>query len=230
MLRAVHEMSPDDVAQNVVRGQYVSGWVEGTKMPSYRDEPEVAPDSSTETYVALRLDDRLVALGRRAVLPAHRQGAADARDRGRGAVQEPAAGAVRAGRRRRTSSPNILAIRIQPDEGILLRFGAKVPGPGMQIRSVNMDFRYGFSFAVDSPDAYETLLLDAMVGDPSLFTRDDEVERAWAILEPILKAWAGRRRRTAPLLRRRIVGTAGRRRAAGARRPQLAASVSRQRS
>ncbi len=86
--------------------------------------------------------------------------------------------------------PNILAIRIQPDEGILLRFGAKVPGPGMQIRSVNMDFRYGYSFAVDSPDAYETLLLDAMVGDPSLFTRNDEVERAWEILDPILNTWS----------------------------------------
>jgi glucose-6-phosphate 1-dehydrogenase len=85
---------------------------------------------------------------------------------------------------------NVLAIRVQPDEGILLRFGAKVPGQGLQIRTVNMDFRYGASFAVDSPDAYETLLLDAMVGDPSLFTRDDEVERAWEILTPILDAWA----------------------------------------
>ena len=85
--------------------------------------------------------------------------------------------------------PNVLAIRVQPDEGILLRFGAKVPGQGLQIRSVNMDFRYGASFAVDSPDAYETLILDAMIGDPSLFTRDDEVERAWEILDPILAAW-----------------------------------------
>jgi glucose-6-phosphate 1-dehydrogenase len=80
--------------------------------------------------------------------------------------------------------------RVQPDEGILLRFGAKVPGQGLQIRTVNMDFRYGSSFAVDSPDAYETLLLDAMIGDASLFTRDDEVERAWEILQPILDAWS----------------------------------------
>jgi glucose-6-phosphate 1-dehydrogenase len=84
---------------------------------------------------------------------------------------------------------NILAIRVQPDEGILLRFGAKVPGQGLQIRNVNTDFRYGSSFAVDSPDAYETLLLDCMIGDASLFTRDDEVERAWAILDPVLAAW-----------------------------------------
>ena len=85
--------------------------------------------------------------------------------------------------------PNILAIRIQPDEGILLRFGAKVPGQGLQIRNVNMDFRYGSSFAIDPPDAYETLLLDAMIGDASLFTRGDEVERAWAIIDPIIDAW-----------------------------------------
>ena len=110
--------------------------------------------------------DRLLALGRRPLLPAHRQGAAHARDGGGGAVQEPAAGLFeRVGAPQ--VEPNILAVRIQPDEGILLRFGAKVPGPGMQIRSVNMDFRYGYSFAVDSPDAYETLLLDAMVGDPA---------------------------------------------------------------
>jgi glucose-6-phosphate 1-dehydrogenase len=92
--------------------------------------------------------------------------------------------------------PNVLAIRIQPDEGILLRFGAKVPGPGLNIRSVNMDFRYGSSFAVDSPDAYETLLLDCMIGDSTLFTRDDEVVRAWEILDPIVAAW---RRGAVPL-------------------------------
>jgi glucose-6-phosphate 1-dehydrogenase len=86
--------------------------------------------------------------------------------------------------------PNFLAIRVQPDEGILLRFGAKVPGPGFQIRGVSMDFRYGSSFAVDSPDAYETLILDCMIGDASLFTRDDEVERAWEILDPVNAAWA----------------------------------------
>ena len=110
--------------------------------------------------------------------------------------------------------PNVLAIRVQPDEGILLRFGAKVPGPGLNIRSVNMDFRYGSSFAVDSPDAYETLLLDCMIGDSTLFTRDDEVERAWEILDPIEQTLAGRRRRAAPPLHRRGMGSGRRRRAA----------------
>ena len=189
VLRAVREMSPDDVATNVVRGQYVSGWVEGQKIQSYRDEPECAPDSETETYVALKLS---IGSWRWAGVPFYlRTGKAMPTRVTEVSVQfksPPLALFERAGTP--NMEPNILAIRIQPDEGILIRFGAKVPGPGMQIRSVNMDFRYGFSFAIDSPDAYETLLLDAMVGDPSLFTRDDEVERAWEILDPILKAWA----------------------------------------
>jgi len=87
--------------------------------------------------------------------------------------------------------PNLLAIRIQPDEGILLRFGSKVPGLGLDIRTVNMDFTYGSSFSTDSPDAYETLVLDAMLGDASLFTRADEVEAAWGIATPVLESWIG---------------------------------------
>ena len=86
--------------------------------------------------------------------------------------------------------PNLLAIRIQPDEGIMLRFGAKVPGLGMAIRPVTMDFTYGSAFNVDSPDAYETLILDALQGDASLFTRADEVEEAWSIVDPIIEMWA----------------------------------------
>ena len=86
--------------------------------------------------------------------------------------------------------PNLLAIRIQPDEGIMLRFGAKVPGLGMAIRPVTMDFTYGSAFNIDSPDAYETLILDALQGDASLFTRADEVEEAWSIVDPIIDMWA----------------------------------------
>ena len=85
--------------------------------------------------------------------------------------------------------PNLLIIRIQPDEGILLRFAAKVPGLGVDVRPVNMDFAYGSTFTVDSPDAYETLILDALLGDASLFTRADEVEAAWGIVDPIMDAW-----------------------------------------
>jgi glucose-6-phosphate 1-dehydrogenase len=188
VLRGVKPMTAAEVAQSTVRGQYVSGWVEGRKVPSYRDEPEVRPDSETETYAAIKLS---IDSWRWAGVPFYLR-------TGKGlptrvteiSVQfrrAPLALFARAGAPQ--FDPNILAVRIQPDEGILLRFGAKVPGPGLQIRNVNMDFRYGSSFAVDSPDAYETLLLDCMVGDASLFTRNDEVERAWAILDPILAAW-----------------------------------------
>jgi glucose-6-phosphate 1-dehydrogenase len=89
-----------------------------------------------------------------------------------------------------TPDANLLAIRIQPDEGIMLRFGAKVPGLRLDIRSVTMDFTYGEAFNVDSPDAYETLILDALQGDASLFTRADEVEEAWTIVDPVIDAWA----------------------------------------
>ncbi|HEX9609313.1 MAG TPA: glucose-6-phosphate dehydrogenase [Candidatus Limnocylindria bacterium] len=188
VLRGVKPMSPADVAANTVRGQYVSGWVEGERIQSYRDEPEVSPDSETETFVALKLG---IDSWRWAGVPFYlRTGKTLPSRVTEIAVQfkrAPLTLFARAGVSQ--VEPNVLAIRVQPDEGILLRFGAKVPGQGLQIRSVNMDFRYGASFAVDSPDAYETLLLDAMVGDPSLFTRDDEVERAWEILDPILTAW-----------------------------------------
>jgi glucose-6-phosphate 1-dehydrogenase len=189
VLRAVKPMSPAEVAASTVRGQYISGWVEGEPIVAYREEPEVPDNSERETYVALKL---AIQSWRWAGVPFYlRTGKALATRVTEIAVQfkqAPLALFSRAGGE--PMEPNILAIRVQPDEGILLRFGAKVPGPGLQIRDVNMDFRYGSSFAVDSPDAYETLLLDCMIGDASLFTRDDEVERAWEILDPILDAWA----------------------------------------
>jgi glucose-6-phosphate 1-dehydrogenase len=86
-------------------------------------------------------------------------------------------------------SANLLVLRIQPDEGISLRFGAKVPGTRADVRPVNMDFRYGSAFGTEAPEAYERLLLDAMLGDPTLFTRWDSVEAAWALLTPVLDAW-----------------------------------------
>jgi glucose-6-phosphate 1-dehydrogenase len=190
VLRAVKPMRTADVAANVLRGQYVSGWVEGERLHSYRDEPDVAPDSQTETFVALKLG---IDSWRWAGVPFYlRTGKALPSRVTEISVQfkrAPLALFARAGVPQ--IDDNVLAIRVQPDEGILLRFGAKVPGQGLQIRNVNMDFRYGSSFAVDSPDAYETLILDAMIGDASLFTRADEVERAWEILQPILDAWSG---------------------------------------
>jgi glucose-6-phosphate 1-dehydrogenase len=178
---------PADTTRNVVRGQYGPGWVAATQVPGYRQEPDVDPESETETFVAARfmIDDWrwsgvpfYVRTGKR--LPKRATEIAIQyrevphrlfKDEG----VEPDA--------------NLLAIRIQPDEGIMLRFGAKVPGLGLDVRSVTMDFTYGSAFNVDSPDAYETLILDALQGDASLFTRADEVEEAWSIVDPIIESW-----------------------------------------
>ncbi len=187
VLRAI-EMTRPDIHRHVVRGQYGPGWVAATQVEGYREEAEVDPLSETETFVAARflIDDWrwsgvpfYVRTGKR--LPKRATEIAIQyrevphrlfKDKG----VEPDA--------------NLLAIRIQPDEGIMLRFGAKVPGLGLDVRSVTMDFTYGSAFNVDSPDAYETLILDALQGDASLFTRADEVEEAWSIVDPIIDAWA----------------------------------------
>ena len=188
VLRAVRLIPPHEVEASAVRGQYTAGWVEGEPVPAYREEESVASDSQTETFVALRL---AIDSWRWAGVPFYlRTGKALPTRATEIAIQfkrAPLALFARSGVP--DVDPNILALRIQPDEGMLLRFGAKVPGQGMQIRNVNMDFRYGQSFAVDSPDAYETLILDCMVGEAALFTRNDEVERAWEILEPVLESW-----------------------------------------
>ncbi len=188
VLRAIEPMSSGQVDANVVRGQYGPGWVEGQEVRGYRQEPDVDPESETETYVAARLfvDD-----WRWAGVPFYLRA-------GKRLPKRATEIAIRfrevphALFKASSIEPeaNLLALRIQPDEGILLRFAAKVPGLGIDVRSVNMDFTYGSAFSVDSPDAYETLILDALLGDASLFTRSDEVEKAWSIVTPILDAWA----------------------------------------
>jgi glucose-6-phosphate 1-dehydrogenase len=188
VLRAMEPMAPRDVAANVVRGQYGPGWVAGEPVAGYREEPEVDPESETETYVAARLfiDD-----WRWAGVPFYLRA-------GKRLPKRATEIAVRfkevphALFKESNADPeaNLLALRIQPDEGILLRFAAKVPGLGLDVRSVNMDFTYGSAFSVDSPDAYETLILDALLGDAALYTRADEVEKAWGIVTPIIEAWA----------------------------------------
>ena len=153
VLRAVRPTRPDEIAQVSVRGQYGTGWVEGKPLRAYREEPNVAPDSQTETFVAMKV---WIDSWRWAGVPFYlRTGKALPTRVTEIAVQfkrAPLSLFARAGAG--NIDPNILALRIQPDEGILLRFGAKVPGQGIQIRNVDMDFRYGSSFAVDSPDPY----------------------------------------------------------------------------
>jgi glucose-6-phosphate 1-dehydrogenase len=187
-LRAVDIFTQEQVATEVVRAQYSRGWAQGAEVPGYRDEEGVDPHSLTETYVAMRLK---VDNWRWAGVPVYvRTGKRLPKRVTEVAMQFkevphlPFAASQTEG-----LDPDLLVLRIQPDEGITLRFGAKVPGQAFQVRSVSMDFFYGAAFLEETPEAYERLLLDALVGDPTLFIRTDEVEQAWRICEPVLRAW-----------------------------------------
>jgi glucose-6-phosphate 1-dehydrogenase len=180
---------PVDLATGTSRGQYAAGWQGGRQVRGFLQEDGIPPDSRTETYAALQLG---VDTRRWAGVPFY----------------------LRAGKRlpRRMTEialifhraphlpfsatdteelgQNALVIRIQPDEGITVRFGSKVPGTAMEVRDVNMDFAYGESFTESSPEAYERLLLDVLIGDPPLFPRQQEVELGWRILDPVEDFWA----------------------------------------
>ena len=188
VLRSVAAPDVEHVKNSIVRGQYGPGWIGGESAPGYREEPEVDPESETETFVAgcFTIDD-----WRWSGVPFYlRAGKRMPKRATEIAIQFKEVPLRLFRESSGDPAPNVLAMRIQPDEGIMLRFAAKVPGLGLDVRSVNMDFAYGTSFAVDSPDAYETLILDALLGDASLFTRADEVEAAWSIVTPIINTWA----------------------------------------
>jgi len=184
VLRALHTPGP----KNVVRGQYGRGFVEGEDVPGYREEDGIASDSMTETYFAAKLyvdnwrwadTPFYVRTGKR--LPRRETEIAIQFKRApHPPFQETSADALR---------PNVLLVHVQPDEGVSLAIGAKVPGQGMTIRNVNMDFLYGGSFRTGLPEAYERLILDAMLGDATLFTRIDEVEEQWSLVDTIIAGW-----------------------------------------
>jgi glucose-6-phosphate 1-dehydrogenase len=188
-LSAVKPWTPEEAARASVRGQYRAGWVGGEEVPGYLEEEGVPPDSQTETYAALRLE---IDNWRWAGTPFYLRSGKRLKVRASEiAVQlrpvphlpftrSEAEGVV----------PNLLLISVQPNEGVSLRIVAKVPGSTMDVRPVQMDFNYGAAFLGESPEAYERLLHDVLVGDPTLFTRADEVETAWRIVDPVLKAWA----------------------------------------
>jgi glucose-6-phosphate 1-dehydrogenase len=188
VLRAVKHLSGEQVRQNVVRGQYGPGWVAGKQAEGYRQESGVAPDSTTETFVALKLE---VDNWRWAGTPFYlRTGKRlPKRETEISVTFKRAPLALFQHLDPDAMTPNVLAIRIQPNEGISLKVVAKVPGQGYDLQPVFMDFLYGSSFAKQSPDAYERLLLDVLLGDSTLFTRRDEVEASWSIITPILDAW-----------------------------------------
>ena len=187
VLRAINQLDPAAIDADVVRGQYGPGWIAGEHVEGYRQEPEVNPESETETFVAMKLE---IDDWRWSGVPFYlRTGKRLPKRATEIAIQFRDVPHRLFTEAQSNPQPNLLAIRIQPDEGIVLRFGSKVPGLGMDIRTVNMDFTYGSAFSTDAPEAYETLILDAMLGDASLFTRADEVEAAWTAVDPILDTW-----------------------------------------
>ncbi len=184
VLRSLHTPGP----RSVVRGQYGRGFIEGEEVPGYREEEGVAPDSTTETFVAAKLHvdnwrwadtPFYVRTGKR--LPRRETTIAIQFKRApHPPFEETAAEGLR---------PNVLLIHVQPNEGMSLAIGAKVPGQGMTIRTVHMDFLYGSAFREALPEAYERLVLDAMLGDATLFTRADEIEEQWSLVDAITAAW-----------------------------------------
>ncbi|MBI4507567.1 MAG: glucose-6-phosphate dehydrogenase (NADP(+)), partial [Chloroflexi bacterium] len=188
VLKALRAIPLDRAKEYAVRGQYGAGWIGGERVPAYRAEEGVSQHSSTETYVALRvavenwrwsgtsfylrhgkrLPRRATEIAIQFKRPPHLPFGTAASDE---------------------LEPDLLVLRVQPEEGITVRVGAKLPGPTMRLRTVRMDFYYDTSFLAESPDAYERLLLDCAVGDGTLFTRADEVEAAWAYVTRLLDVW-----------------------------------------
>lgn len=192
VLRALRPVDAARVAETCARGQYVRGTPGGREIRGYGEEPGVAPGSRVETYVALKLR---IDTWRWGGVPWYlRVGKGLPKKVSEIAVHfRPAPHRLFGGADAQTAvdTQNVLAIRIQPDEGMSLRFLTKVPGPEMVAHPVAMDFRYGTSFGAAPPEAYERLLLDALVGDSTLFTRADEVERSWEWITALRDAWAG---------------------------------------
>src|SRR5881394_4074323 len=185
VVRALRRITGPEVAKDVVRAQYTEGAIGGQAVPGYRQEKGVDPKSMIETYVALRIH---IDNWRWADVPVYmRVGKRLPKSATEISIHFKKAPAVLFNKDLRDL--NVLVIRIQPDEGISLRIHAKVPGTSFRIEPVKMDFHYGTSFGKASPEAYERLLLDAMSGDATLFARRDEVEEAWAFIDPIEEAW-----------------------------------------
>jgi glucose-6-phosphate 1-dehydrogenase len=188
VLHAIPEPTHEDIAEIAVRAQYTAGHAGGEDVPGYLEEPGVPEDSNTETYAALRLE---VDNWRWAGVPFYlRTGKRLARKVTEIAVTlKPVPHLAFSEGGSLGVQPNQLVMTLQPNEGVSLQLGAKIPGTRMKIRPVNMEFLYGTSFLSQSPEAYERLITDAMRGDATLFTRNDEVEAQWRICDPIVASW-----------------------------------------
>jgi glucose-6-phosphate 1-dehydrogenase len=188
VFQALPRWRPEDVFAHVVRAQYTAGSIQGAEVPGYRQEKGVAADSTTETFVAIRLELNnwrwagvpfFLRTGKR--LPKRATEIAIQFHKPATELFEPEGDG--------TGGANILVMRIQPNEGVSLAFEAKIPGSRRRLQEVRMDFRYGTAFAVPPPEAYERLLLDVLLGDPTLFTRTDEVDSAWRFITKIIDTW-----------------------------------------
>ncbi len=189
VLRSIKRMTAEEVKRNTVRAQYTKGRVGAEEVPGYREEKGVAADSSTDTFVALKLE---IDNWRWSGVPIYIRAGKRLPKR----ITEitiffnKAPDSLFKGRNVGELEHNVLSIQVQPREGMSLRISSKPPGPRFRVRPVEMDFTYDSSFGVASPEAYERLLLDVMKGDPTLFTRNDEIEESWDLLAPIFESWS----------------------------------------
>jgi len=188
VLHAIRPFNLEELHLYAARGQYGKGWIEGEKVPPYRSEPDVAGDSNTETFAALKL---FIDNWRWQNVPFYlRTGKRLAQKATEVVIQfKPVPHQSFPANAISSWQPNRLVLRIQPEEGILLRFQAKQPGLKVRLSPVDMRFTYREAFNAEPPEAYEALLLDAMLGDATLFMRADQVEAAWSVVTPVLKAW-----------------------------------------
>jgi glucose-6-phosphate 1-dehydrogenase len=188
VLRAIS--LPNDMAAYAIRGQYAQGWLAGERSVAYREEKDIDPNSKTETYVAVRLG---IETRRWAGVPFYiRTGKRlPRRVTEIGVLFKKAPHLPFSRTDTEELGHNQLVIRVQPDEGVTLKFGSKVPGTAMEVRDVAMDFLYGEAFTEASPEAYERLILDVLIGDATLFPRNEEVEASWRVVDPLEDFWAG---------------------------------------
>jgi glucose-6-phosphate 1-dehydrogenase len=188
VLRAVQMLTPEQVLSQTIRGQYGPGKIDGVDVPGYRSEPNVSPESSVETYVALKL---FIENWRWLHVPFYlRTGKRMAAHQSEIIVQFKSGPSTLFNGSEHKVMPNLLHIYIQPEEGISLRFNAKIPGPTLQLGQVNMAFKYSDYFGIQLQTGYETILYDCMNGDHLLFNHADMVETAWSLVQPILDVWS----------------------------------------
>ncbi|NJR49140.1 MAG: glucose-6-phosphate dehydrogenase [Leptolyngbyaceae cyanobacterium CSU_1_3] len=190
VIQATHLADVNNLEYSAVRGQYKEGWMKGKQVPGYRQEPGVDPQSITPTYVAMKL---AIDNWRWQGVPFYlRTGKRLPKKVSEISIQFRDVPYLIFQSAAKQANANVLTLRMQPNEGIAMRFEVKMPGADLRTRSVEMDFSYGSSFGVTGGDAYDRLLLDCMMGDQTLFTRADEVEAAWRVVTPALSAWEAR--------------------------------------